>query len=95
MSKMGQEPNLKCSDRNGGLPMSSPGATAVAKRKSRNPDDWKAKPIIVQLRGATEFKEAVERLAEFDGSQSVSALVDRALRQYARQIGFNETLPKR
>lgn len=75
--------------------MTDRGAATVAKKKARrSPDEWKVKPIVVQLRGSLEFKGAIERLAEFDGT-SVSAMVDRAIRRYAREIQFTEVLPRR
>jgi hypothetical protein len=70
-------------------------AASVAEKKTgRNPDDWKIKPIVIQMRGSLEFKATVERLAEFDGT-NVAAMVDRAIRRYAREIEFPDPLPKR
>ena len=70
----------------------------VAKKKPAPPDPekrkWQSKPIIVQLRGSTEFKTVVEELAEFDG-KTVAGLFDQAVRNYARQVGFPKPIPKR
>ena len=52
------------------------------------------KPMIVQMRGSHQYKEWAERLARFDG-MTLSTLVDRALRRYAKEIGFDEAPPQR
>jgi hypothetical protein len=52
------------------------------------------KPFVIQVRGSIEFGEAVRKLAESDG-MSVSTLVDKAIRDYARSIGFTDPIPKR
>lgn len=52
------------------------------------------KPFVIQVRGSAEFGDAVRKLAESDG-MSISTLVDKAIRDYARSIGFNEPIPKR
>jgi hypothetical protein len=52
------------------------------------------KPMIVQVRGSEEYKAWAEKLARHD-SLPLSAVVDRALRLYAKEIGFTEDPPKR
>jgi hypothetical protein len=71
----------------------------VARPKSKPkaeppPDPGGRKPLVIQVRGGTEWKLWVERLSDFDGIP-LAMLVDRALRVYARQIGFEEAPPKR
>jgi hypothetical protein len=50
--------------------------------------------MVVQIRGSAEYKAWADRLAAFDGL-TLAALYDRAVRQYARTIGFDETAPNR
>ena len=52
------------------------------------------KPIVAQMRGSIEFGEALQKIADFDGL-SVSAMIDRAIREHARSIGFTDPIPKR
>ena len=67
---------------------------AMPKRKAAKSDDGERKPMVVQVRGSQEYKEWAEGLAEFDGS-TVAALYDRAVRQYAKAIGYDKQPPKR
>ena len=60
----------------------------------RNPDEWKRKPIVIQLRGTEEFKAWAERLADADRT-TVADVTDRALALYAKHIGFAEPPPRR
>lgn len=60
----------------------------------RNPDEWKRKPIVIQLRGTPEYKAWAERLAEHDRT-TVADSTDRALALYAKHIGFTEPPPRR
>lgn len=72
----------------------------VAKKKrskpapESEPDEPGRKPMIVQVRGSAAYKEWVDELAHFDGLP-LAALVDRALRRYAKEIGFHEEPPRR
>jgi hypothetical protein len=70
----------------------------VAKKKGKpvpaEPDDSGRKPMVVQVRGSQEWKAWVEELAEIDGIP-LAMMVDRALRLYARHLGFDKTPPKR
>ncbi len=69
----------------------------VAKKKPipvPPPDDPKRKPMVVQVRGSEEYKAWAEKMARFDG-MSLASLVDRALRKYAKEIGFPDTPPSR
>lgn len=78
------------------------GAQTVAKKKapaskqgkSRGPETWSKKPLIVNLRGSDEFKAWLQGLAAYD-RQSVSGLVERALVHYGRSIGFDKQAPER
>lgn len=80
--------------------MSTVVAEDVAKKKAEpvskqaKPTDKGRKPMIVQVRGSNEFKAWAERLSQFD-SLPLSSVVDRALRRYAREIGFKEDPPER
>lgn len=69
---------------------------AMAKKKVvvRNPEDWERKPMIVTMRGAPEYKAVLEELAEFEGV-AITALIDRAVRFYARHVNFPKQFPKR
>ena len=68
---------------------------SMAKKKLVRRDDWAVgKPMAVQIRGSSEWKEWVERVAKFDRS-TVSDIVDRAIAAYARSIGFVEVPPVR
>lgn len=72
-------------------------AEQMAKRK-RPPGEAQGrdggKPLAIQVRGSTEWKAWVERLAEFDRS-NVADLTDRAMAAYARTIGFLDPPPPR
>jgi hypothetical protein len=78
------------------------GAVAVARKKTTRgtpkptpgTEEWKKKPLIVNLRGSEEFKEWIQGLAAFD-RQSVSGVVERALVRYGRAIGFKTEPPER
>jgi hypothetical protein len=64
-----------------------------------NPDavemmDAEAKAMAIQVRGSDAWKAWAEELAQFD-TRPVAALVDRALRRYAREIGFPKEAPER
>jgi hypothetical protein len=52
------------------------------------------KPVAFQIRVSEEYKAVLEEAAAFDG-KSVVALIDHAIRWYARLIGFPESIPKR
>jgi hypothetical protein len=52
------------------------------------------KPLIIQVRGSRAYKEWYEELARFDGL-SPTALFDRAIRRYAKEIGFLKEAPQR
>jgi hypothetical protein len=62
-----------------------------APRKGRTGD---IRPIALTIRGKTEWKEWVARLADHDRA-SLNELVDRSLARYAREIGFKESPPER
>lgn len=69
-------------------------ATKATMARKKNPDEWKGKPLIIQLRGTLEFKEWAEGLAGYDRS-SLADLVERALVRYARDIGYTTEAPPR
>jgi hypothetical protein len=68
--------------------------TAKAEEPKDPREDWERKPLSLQIRGSEEWKAALTRVAEFDGLP-VAVMVDRAIRQYARGIGFPGELPPR
>jgi hypothetical protein len=71
------------------------GTLSMAKKKgSDHPKNWKTKPIIFNLRGSPEYKVWLEGLAEFDATD-VAGMAERAFANYARQIGYTATRPKR
>ena len=81
--------------------MSTAMVDAVAKLKSKpepdpipEPEASKRKPMIVQVRGSEGFKTWTEELARFD-SRPLALLVERALRRYAKEIGFDKEAPER
>jgi hypothetical protein len=70
-------------------------AGKVAKKKSaRDPDAWERKPIVLQLRGSAEYRDALEELAKVDGL-SLAGMADLAIRVYARHVNFTKPIPKR
>jgi hypothetical protein len=58
------------------------------------PDDKARKPMVLQVRGSEEFKAWFEELARFDGL-TPTALFDRAVRRYAKEVGFTKESPMR
>lgn len=69
----------------------------VAKRKAKSapePEATERKPMAVQVRASAEWKAWAEKLARFDGIP-LAGVVDRALRRYAREIGFKDEAPSR
>lgn len=52
------------------------------------------KPLVVQLRGSSEFKAWVESGADFDRS-TVAVLVEKALVSYLKGTGFAPKPPRR
>ena len=76
------------------------GVATVARKKPaekpepKGPETWNKKPLILNLRGSEEFKRWLQELAGYD-RQSVSGLVERALVQYGRAIGFDKAPPER
>jgi len=53
-----------------------------------------SRAIIVTLKGNPEFRDWLNRFAEFDRSTAVQ-ITEKALVAYARQLGFEEPAPKR
>lgn len=74
--------------------MSKAGSAFMAKKEKTTPDQWKSKPLAVQVRGSAEWKAWVEKLAAFDRG-TVADVADRAMAAYARMIGFGEPPPER
>lgn len=64
------------------------------KPKPGPPVDPDRKPMALQIRGSTEWKSWVDRLATFE-ALPLASLVERALRQYARGVNFTDEPPKR
>lgn len=62
------------------------------KQAAAAPADDRA--IIVSMKGSVEFRDWLNRLAEFDRSTSVQVMEKGAV-AYAKQIGFTEAAPKR
>jgi hypothetical protein len=71
-------------------------AMAKAKKKAgAKSEPERVRTAAIMLRGMPEWKDWVERLAEYDRAPSVNELADRAFVAYARAIGFKEAAPKR
>lgn len=58
------------------------------------PEEKARKPMILQVRGSDEFKTWYEEFARFDGL-TPTALFDRAIRRYAKEVGFTKEAPQR
>ncbi len=68
----------------------------MAKNKpGPKPDPQRVRDVATIIRSRKEWKDAIDRLAEFDRAPSVSDLFDRAIVTYARSVGFPEPIPKR
>jgi hypothetical protein len=61
------------------------------RRKSRDPEP---RPIALTVRGRDAWKEWVRELAEHQRI-AVNELVDRALVEYSRKVGFGKAAPER
>jgi hypothetical protein len=61
---------------------------------SRADEPLERKPMVVQVRGSAAFKAWAEKLARFD-NRPLSGLVDKAMRRYAKEIGFPDEPPDR
>jgi hypothetical protein len=70
-------------------------AVMAKKKPGPKPDPDRVRSAAIMLRGRPEWREWVERLAEFDRAPSLNELFDRALVIYARHVGFAEAAPKR
>jgi hypothetical protein len=73
----------------------------VAKKRSQpvpepvpEPIEPARKPMVLQVRGSEGFKAWFEELARFDGL-TPTALFDRAVRRYAKEVGFLKEAPQR
>jgi hypothetical protein len=72
----------------------------VAKQQPKSkpgpkPDPSRVRVTTTMVRSSEAWKTAVESLAEFDRCSSVSELIDRAVAQYARHVGYNRAIPMR
>lgn len=65
-------------------------ATVMAKREPK-----RTREAATFIRSSEEWKQWIERLAEFDRGSSVADLLDRAAVAYAKKIGFDEPAPRR
>ncbi len=70
------------------------GLLMAKKKAAKLQKTWKSKPVAFQVRASPEYKAVLERLAEFDG-KSLASLADHSIREYARAVGFPETIPRR
>jgi hypothetical protein len=52
------------------------------------------KPVTM-VRSSTEWKQALEALADWDRCTSLAELLDRAVASYARERGYPGQIPKR
>ena len=67
----------------------------MARKKKEEPKEQRVRTAVTAIRSRPEWKDWVERLAEFDRAPSLNDLFDRAMVIYARHVGFNEVPPKR
>lgn len=58
------------------------------------PEEKARKPMVLQVRGSEDFKTWFDELARFDGL-TPTALFDRAVRRYAKEVGFTKEAPLR
>jgi hypothetical protein len=66
----------------------------MAKKKPEQ-KEHRVRTAVIALRSRPEWRDWVERLAEFERTSSLNELFDRAIVAYARQVGFKEVAPKR
>ena len=65
------------------------------KKKPEKPAQGRSrKPVVALILGSPEYKAYLKRLAEFD-RETIAGLFDRAIRVYAKHVGFEEPIPKR
>jgi len=69
-------------------------SAVMAKKRPAGEPAKQPKGVLPAVRGSDEWRAWVERLAEFD-RVSFPILIDRALAEYAKGIGFAEPPPKR
>ena len=64
-------------------------------KKKPGYEEKRVRTAVIALRSRPEWRDWVERLAEFERTSSLNELFDRAIVAYARQVGFKEVAPKR
>ena len=64
----------------------------MAKKQERT-KQW-VRTSATAIRSRPEWKEWIERLADFDRASRLNDLIDRAMVVYARHFGFPEVVPK-
>ena len=73
--------------------MAEPNKKRVKPGPKRDPS--RVRSAVTNIRSSPEWKAWLDRLAEFNRSSSLADMVDDAVVDYARKIGFKETAPKR
>jgi hypothetical protein len=61
----------------------------MAKKKPEQKEQL-VRTAVIALRSRPEWRDWVERLAEFERTPSLNDLFDRVIVAYARQVGFKE-----
>jgi hypothetical protein len=65
------------------------------KKPGPKPDPTRVRSAVTNIRSSPEWKSWLERLAEANRSSSLADLIDDAVVDYARKLGFKEAAPKR
>jgi uncharacterized protein (DUF1778 family) len=69
-------------------------ASMGKKRKAASKGSEAPASVIVSIRVSSEYRDWLNRLAEFE-RVNLSDLLDRAITRYARDVQFKEVAPKR
>jgi hypothetical protein len=66
----------------------------MAKKRPAGEPAKQPKGVLPAVRGSEEWRAWVDRLCDFD-RVPYPVLIDRALAEYAKSVGFKEAPPKR
>jgi hypothetical protein len=74
--------------------MGSAGASNVAKKKAEAEKPTDDRDIVLSMKGTSAFRDWLTELAESE-RMKVVPLMERAIVEYARKVGFPKPAPKR